>query len=269
MNVTTQSFEQDVIRASHSKPVLVDFWAPWCGPCRFLGPVLEKLANEQSDNWTLAKVNVDENQELSQRYGVRGIPAVKLFVDGKMVDEFTGALPEPAIKQWLEKALPTQAKEWLVMARNYIDAGEKDEAIKVLDAILEVEPNNPEARILLAGQIIYDDPQKASELAQGGAFAGTEYVQQEAAIQVVAALLQLDPEALPEGGGRESYMQAVKAIHSGDLDTALTHLIKVIQVDRYYMDDAARKTGVSLFTLLGEDHPISRKHRRTFDMWLY
>ena len=99
-------FQKEVIDASHKKPVLVDFWAPWCGPCRVLGPVLEKLARESKGGWRLVKINADKHQDLVQAYGVRGIPAVKLFVDGKIVDEFAGAMPEHAVRKWLSGALP-------------------------------------------------------------------------------------------------------------------------------------------------------------------
>lgn len=99
-------FQQDVIETSRRKPVLVDFWAPWCGPCRILGPTLEKLAKESGGAWRLVKINADKFPDLIRRYGVRGIPAVKLFVDGTVKDEFVGALPEHAVRRWLDQSLP-------------------------------------------------------------------------------------------------------------------------------------------------------------------
>lgn len=99
-------FDQDVIEKSHSKPVVVDFWAPWCGPCRILGPAIKKLARESKGAWRLVKINVDAHGDLAVRFGVRGIPAVKMFHDGQVVAEFTGALSEPQLRQWLTDNLP-------------------------------------------------------------------------------------------------------------------------------------------------------------------
>ncbi len=99
-------FQREVLEKSNQKPVLVDFWAPWCGPCRVLGPVLDKLAKESKGAWRLVKVNADRQTALCQRYGVRGIPAVKLFYNGDVRAEFTGAMPEHAVRQWLAQHLP-------------------------------------------------------------------------------------------------------------------------------------------------------------------
>jgi len=271
MAFEVQNFEEEVLRASHEQPVLVDFWAPWCGPCRVLGPVLEKLARENGSAWKLAKVNADVHPELSMRYGVRGIPAVKLFVNGEVVDEFTGALPEPAVRQWLDKALPSEWKQWLAEAESALAEGDAERAERLLRRVLAEQPTNPQAQALLARIRVFDDPEEAARLAAGASTAEPRFLHLAEAVKTVARLLRLqkNPDALPDEPGKEAYVAAFDALARRDFDTSLERFIEVIRTNRYYDDDGARKACIALFNLLGEQHPATRRHRRTFDMALY
>ncbi len=269
--IEVDDFQGEVIETSRSVPVLVDFWAPWCGPCHALGPVLERLAAQNEGQWRLAKLNTDEHPDVSQEYGIRGIPAVKLFVDGRVVDEFTGALPEYAVKEWLEKALPSEAKKRLQAAERALQAGDASDAEALLNDVLELEPQNPKARVLLAQILAFRDPERATELASGSAFAGPGFIQIEEAVKTVARLFERTEnlDDLPDGEGREAYQTGIEAFAAGDLDVAIERFLEVIQTDRYYDDDGARKACVAIFTLLGNDHPVVKKYRRRFDMALY
>ena len=264
-------FQTDVLARSRTTPVLVDFWAPWCGPCRVLGPTLEKLAGEANGAWELVKINSDQHPDLAQRYGVRGIPAVKLFAGGEVVDEFTGALPEYAIKQWLDKALPNEHRAQVDRAQALLEAGDMDAARTLLETTLNGDPTNAKAQLLLAQTLVFDDPPRAAELAEGAAFAGPGFVQLGEAVQTVAGLLQRahSGEPLPEGPAADTFRAALDALAQRDFDAALDRFIDVITRDRYYLDDAARKACVALFTLLGPQHDATRAFRRRFDMSLY
>lgn len=268
MSHEVTDFQKDVIERSRTTPVLVDFWAPWCGPCRVLGPTLERLAQEADGKWHLAKVHTDQNPEVSARYGIRGIPAVKLFVDGEVVDEFTGALPEYAVRQWLEKAIPSESKKRVERAEREMAAGNREKARKLLETTLEEEPGNSKARVLLAQILAFEDPDRSVELVTDSAFAGPGYIQIEEAVKTVARLYSLNGQ-LPEGDGREGYRAGIEAIKAGRYEAAIENFLDVIQKDRYYDDDGARKACVALFTLLGNDHPAVKNYRRKFDMALY
>lgn len=266
MGFDVQSFQEDVIEASEHGPVVVDFWAPWCGPCRVLGPIIEKLAHEQADTWTLVKVNSDAHQAEAMRFGVRGIPAVKMFYKGEVIDEFTGALPEPAIRQWLEKALPGETKDLMKHVESLMEEGASDQATPLLERILELEPTNPAAAGHLASIIALEDPDRAEQLADIAMTGEPRFVQVAEAVRSLTQHLKMQA---PEGPGQPLYRQATGQLTSGDAESAVLTLIEVLKTDRYYADDAARKLGVAIFTLLGPFHPVSQAHRRTFDMWLY
>ncbi|MDA0379301.1 MAG: thioredoxin [Bacteroidetes bacterium] len=267
MRYDVQSFQEDVIDASHHQPVVVDFWAPWCGPCRVLGPIIEKLADEQTDRWTLVKVNSDSHQQEAMRYGVRGIPSVKLFHRGQVIDEFTGALPEAAIRQWLEKALPGEAKELLSQVESLMEEGRAQETTPYLERILSLEPTNPSAAGHLAAMLSIEDPERALRLADIAMTGEPRFVQVAEAVRTVAGILSSPP--LAEGAGKELFTAALDALDAGDPEAAILQLIEVLKTDRYWGEDAARKLGVALFTLLGPGHDVTRAHRRTFDMWLW
>ena len=264
-------FQKEVIDASFEKPVLVDFWAPWCGPCRVLGPVLEKLAVEEADRWTLAKVNTDQNQEVSVQYGIRGIPAVKLFVEGKVVNEFTGALPEHMVKKWLAEAIPSGEMLQLDAAVAAVEAGQVQMAKEVLTGLLMSDPNNVGARVLLAKIRALEDIPVAVELLASVEVVEQDQLQVKEAVDILGRLYQLDqnPGELTDEEGKESYLEAIKAVVAYDWDRALELFIKVIQSNRYFDDDGSRKACIAIFTVLGPAHAYTKKHRRLFDMMLY
>jgi putative thioredoxin len=260
-------FTTDVLAASHAQPVLVDFWAPWCGPCRVLGPTLDRLAAEAGGRWRLAKVNTDEQPDLMAAYGIRGIPAVKLFSGGAVVAEFTGALPEHAVRAWLDEHLPTEAGRRYQAAVAAWDAGDRDAARSHLEAALDDDASGAwaaDARLRLARLVVLRDPARATALLDG-----MDLPPEVESVRHVAALLGADPDALPEAPVRERYAHALRALQSADADAALGAFIEVVQLDRAYDDDGARRAVVALFQTLGEDHPVTKAHRPVFNRSLY
>jgi putative thioredoxin len=271
MTYDVTDFQKDVIESSFGAPVLVDFWAPWCGPCRVLGPTLEKLAAENAGSWKLVKVNTDEYQHISGQYGIRGIPAVKLFVDGEVVNEFTGALPEHALRRWLDEAIPSEEKMAFEAAKAALDAGQLTMAQDLLRGLLAAQPSHGEARVLLARATALDDIIEAGRLLDGVEIADPALFSLIEDIKVLARLAQRaeDESPLPDEAGRDAYHAGIEAVAGGEWGAALAAFIDVIHKNRFYDDDGSRKACIAIFNLLGPAHELTRKHRRMFDMVLY
>lgn len=270
MSFEIQDFSKDVLERSSAIPVVVDFWAEWCAPCRMLGPILEKLVQNAGGRWTLAKVDTDKHQDVAARYGIRSIPSVKLFVDGSVVSEFNGALPEAAVQQWLGRALPDQHKKEIERADLLLKTDKILEGRNILAGVLQRDPSNHHARVLLAGSYLESAPDRARELVEG-IEEDSRHFQMADAIRTFAGLTKKleHPERLPDEPVKAVYLEALRALGKGNYEASLQHFIEVIRQSRFYDDDGARRACIAIFKVLGEESEVTRDFRRSFSSALY
>jgi putative thioredoxin len=262
------NFQKDVIEKSFDKPVLVDFWAEWCAPCKMIGPILEKLAEVNKDNWVLVKVDTDKNQEVATKYGVRGIPNVKLFRNGEVINEFTGALPESAIKDWLKKSIPSKFADQIEHAKVILNNGDVVTAKAILEDIHKGDMNNSEVKVLLAKLLLFEDIKEAKRLVEN-VDGNLDNIELAEAITILAELLQREQSSFGDSEVRKKYLSAIGDTRKKDFDSALTKFIEIIRQDRSYDDDGARKACIAIFKFLGEENEITLKHRKEFGSALY
>lgn len=278
LDFTDASFESDVLNSD--QPVLVDFWAEWCGPCRALTPILEKLADEFQGRFLVVKVDTDREQEVASQFGIRSLPTVKLFKDGVVVDEFMGVQPESRVRALLERFVSresddaraqaqslrekgqlTQARSLLEeahaadpgnqrvipdLANVLIDLGELDQAKKLLDSVSDSVKSDDEMRIAMVrlafAQVVATSP-PADELSQA---------------------IEIEPRDC-----ESRYRLGALHVGRGEYEAALEQFIEILRMDRAFRDDAGRKGLLSVFELLGDDHPLVGRYRARMSSLLY
>jgi putative thioredoxin len=263
LDVDEATFESEVLLRSHEVPVIVDFWAEWCGPCKLLGPILERAAIEAGGSFILAKLNVDENPNLAIRYGVQGIPAVKAFQQGQVVSEFVGAQPEAMVKRFLENLIPDEKAAELAQAQSYIVARQWEQAESAFRGILEEDDTNAGAALgLLKSLLMSGQGSVAKQLLETFPH-GDEWIEAER-LKPLANIM-----AAVEGNGpypeddplAAEFFQSARLIVRGNLPAAMDGLLDILRQDKRYRDGEPKDVMLAIFAILGDEDQLARDYR--------
>lgn len=262
INVSEADFEYEVLAYSQQAPVVVDFWAEWCAPCRTLGPLLERLAQEGQGSFRLAKVNVDDNPNLALRYGVHGIPAVKAFRDGKMVAEFTGVQPEPRLREFLRALAPSKSDLALEKGHSLLAMRQSLQAETTFRAVIKEFPENPVAQLGLAKSLLLQGESQESSQILSRFPASREYAAAQTLLPLSLALSDLDQDRLKDDDPLDpAFNQALRLVKRGNIEAAMDGLLDILRENKHYADGRARLTLVALLELFGENNPVTRQYR--------
>jgi putative thioredoxin len=278
VDVGRHNFDNVVIEGSRERPVLVDFWAPWCGPCKMLAPVLDKLAGEYAGRFTLAKLNTDDEPELASRYGIRGIPNVKAFANGAVVDEFTGVLPEGGVREFLARVVPSPAAAALADARALLARGDAVGALGKLDAAFALDPRGEDGLLLRAEALLAlgraDQASVVLAELESPQRMRSQPVKDERRLAALKARITLaagessDLAQLAAAAAKSPVDCAAKLAYADalaaarDYERALAELLAIVATDRSFDDDVGRRRMLTIFEALGGDNDLVRRYRR-------
>ena len=270
MTFDVNNFEIEVLQQSKTTPVVVDFWAEWCGPCKVIGPILEKYALNSEGRWILAKINTETYPEIAAQYNIRSIPNIKLFVDGKVVDEFMGALPEPQIAEWLNKVIPSKYGHQIEYAKELWLQKKSDEAQEILKIVLDSESGNEEATVLLAQIFLNSNIDLALSTIQDINL-GSKYFDNAEAIRIIAKSVKniRNGDSLRDNPTHLLYKESIEHIIANQFESALEGFLQIIRKDRKYDDEGPRKLCLAIFNMLGPDSEISKNYRARLSRELF
>lgn len=263
LDVSEATFESDVLLRSHEVPVVVDFWAPWCGPCKMLGPMLERMAIEGGGSFLLAKVDVDENPSLAIRYGIQGIPAVKAFVNGEVKSQFVGAQPESIVRRFVSELAPSESEIALGKGNSLLATRHWPEAENAFrEVYLEDETNSSAALGLLKSLLMQGKGGEASTLIANFP-AGTEWAAAEQLRPLAAFMADVEENGpWPDDDPQEAeFYQSARLIVKGNLPAAMDGLLELLRFDKNYRDGEVKALLLAIFALLGDDDPMTREYR--------
>lgn len=274
-DVTDATFNADVIERSREIPVVVDFWAPWCGPCRVLGPVIEKLAAAYAGQVEVVKLNTDENPQAATQFRIQSIPAVKAFKNGQVAREFLGAQPEPEVRNFFQSLLPTEAERASAEARKIAKNPDPAAAEAAFRELLGRVPGNPDAIVGLASLLIdRGETAEATDL--------LERVPADRRARVLRHRVflrdflnkhqaeDLAGEAKANASDpRARYRYGVLLAAKGEYEPALDELLESVRIDRRFADEAARKAVLAVFDILGPDSALARDYQRRLSQLLF
>lgn len=275
LEVTDANFATEVQERSKSVPVVVDFWAPWCGPCRVLGPVIEKVAGEYAAKVVLAKLNTDENPKVAALFRIQGIPAVKAFKDGKVIAEFTGAYPEPQVRAFFERVVPPPAVRVTEEAEDHLRAGDLSSAEASYRSVLAKQPSNPDALTGLAALLLARGETEAAEelLERAPTDRRAKVLKHRIFLDGFAAKHQAEDlegiAAANPRNPRDRYRWGVMLAAREQYEPALDELIESVRLDRSFADGAARKAMLAVFEILGLDSAVTREYQRQLSKVLF
>lgn len=263
VDVTEATFESEVVLRSHQLPVVVDFWAPWCGPCRVLGPILERLAIEAGGDFRLARVNVDENPNLAIRYGVQGIPAVKAFHDGQIKTEFVGAQPEPVVRRFVQRLAPTEAERAVEKAQSLLATRHWQEAEEAFRSVLDEDETNSAAALGLVESLLMQGRGVEPTQILENFPAGMEWAKAERLAPLAKLLAGVEGDGpFPEDDPMEARLyQSTRLFARGNIPAAMDGLLDILREDKDYREGLARQVLLAVFALIGDGDPLTRQYR--------